>query len=94
LQEGEPGDVPGHVVCLGQVEELAGRLPVDGHGVVAAILVEQRLQRRCDVGAVLDQARRAGAGLTALALGAVAAEEPVVPVSFSWSTGCIRRPAS
>ena len=45
---------------------------------VAAVLVEQRLQRRCDVGAVLDQALRASVGLTNFALGAVAAEEPVV----------------
>jgi hypothetical protein len=41
----------------------AGRLPVDGHGVVAGVLPEQGLQRRCDVGAVLDQALRAGVGL-------------------------------
>jgi hypothetical protein len=45
LQEGEPGDVPGHVVCPGQVEELAGRLLIDGHGVVAGIALEQDLQR-------------------------------------------------
>jgi hypothetical protein len=46
--------------------------------VVAAVLVGQRLQRRFDVGAVLDQALRAGVGLTDFALGAVAAEEQVV----------------
>ena len=51
--------MPGHVVCLGQVEELPGSLPVHGHGVVVGVLLEQGLQRRCDVGAMLDQARRA-----------------------------------
>jgi hypothetical protein len=60
VEEGEPDDVPGHVVCPGEVGELPGRLPVDGHGVVAGVLLEEGFQRRCDVGAVLDQALRAG----------------------------------
>jgi hypothetical protein len=46
--------------------------------VVAAVLVGQRLQRRFDVGAVLDQALRADVGLTDFALGAVAAEAQVI----------------
>src|SRR5690349_9518427 len=75
FEEAEPGDVPGHVACFGQVVELAGRLPVHGHGVVVGVLPEQGLQCRCDVGAVLDQALLACVGLADFALGAVAAEE-------------------
>ncbi len=33
-------------------------------GAIAGVLPEEGFQRRCDVGAVLDQALRAGVGLT------------------------------
>jgi hypothetical protein len=82
--------VPGDVVCFGQLEELAGRLLIDGHGVVVGVLLEQGLQRRCDVGAMFDQALLAGVGLADFALGAGAAEEPFLALRIhaaSWLGG-------
>src|SRR5262245_16329476 len=78
FDEGKPLELFLHVVRFHQVDELWYRLSVHGHEVVVRVVLEQLRSSFEDVSVVLNQPFRSRVGLPYFALGAVAAQKPVI----------------
>ena len=88
LKEGIPLD-PARHLGVRHFHKLRRRVSIDGHRMIVGEFIEEFGQSSADVHSMLNQTFRARIGLTNLARGLIAAEEPVIAERFRVLLFCL-----